>query len=78
VLALARNMATSIGQALWGTIWASILVLQLGTQGPDLANGREMVDAFRIVFGSASGLLIAGVLVSLLAPVLQRQRVDAP
>ena len=65
------------GQALWGTIWASVLVLQLGEQAPDLAGGREMVDAFRIVFASASLLLIAGVLVSLLAPVLSRQRLDA-
>lgn len=76
VLALARNMATSTGQALWGTLWASVLVLQLGERAPDAAGGREMVDAFRIVFASASLLLIAGLLVSLLAPLLSRQRLD--
>ncbi len=76
MLALARNMATSTGQALWGTIWALVLVLQLGEGAPDKASGPEMVDAFRIVFGSASLLLIAGVLVPVLAPMVHRQRLD--
>ncbi|GIT39347.1 MAG: hypothetical protein Ct9H300mP8_05430 [Gammaproteobacteria bacterium] len=49
----------------------------------NLANGLLMqqadgkkVDAFRIVFASASLFLIAGLLVSLLAPLLNRQRLD--
>ena len=76
MLALARNMATSTGQALWGPIWALVLVRQLGEGAPDKASGPEMVDTFRMVFGCASLLLIAGVLVPVLAPMVHRQRLD--
>jgi len=65
VLALARNMAQATGQALWGTIWASIVVLQLGVPGPDAAAGPDTVGAFRIVFGAAGAVVLLGVLVTL-------------
>ncbi len=65
VLALARNMAQATGQALWGTIWASIVVLQLGVPGPDAASGPDTVGAFRIVFGAAGAVVLLGVLVTL-------------
>ena len=65
VLALARNMAQATGQALWGTIWASIVVLQLGVPGPDAAAGPDTVSAFRIVFGAAGAVVLLGVLVTL-------------
>ena len=74
VLALSRNMAQSTGQALWGTIWASIVVLQLQVAGPDLAAGADTVGAFRVVFGAAGGLVLLGVL-AMLAPLVRRQRV---
>ena len=70
VLALARNMAQATGQALWGTIWASIVVLQLGVSGPDAAAGPDTVGAFRIVFGAAAGVVLLGILVTL-APLLR-------
>lgn len=69
VLALARNMAQATGQALWGTIWASIVVLQLGVPGPDAAAGPDTVAAFQIVFGAAGVVVLLGVLVTL-APLL--------
>ena len=72
VLALARNMAQSTGQALWGTIWASIVVVQLGVPGPDLAAGPDTVSAFQIVFGAAGGLVLLGILATL-APLLGRR-----
>ncbi len=65
VLALARNMAQATGQALWGTIWASIVVLQLGVPGPDAAAGPDTVGAFRIVFGAAGAVVLLGVLATL-------------
>ena len=72
VLALARNMAQATGQALWGTIWASIVILQLQVSGPDAAAGADTVNAFQIVFGAAAGLVLLGVLATL-APLLGRQ-----
>jgi EmrB/QacA subfamily drug resistance transporter len=72
VLALARNMAQATGQALWGTIWATIVVLQLGVDGPDVAAGPDTVGAFRIVFGAAGVVVVLGVLVTL-APLLGTQ-----
>ena len=72
VLALARNMAQSTGQALWGTIWASIVVVQLGVPGPDVAAGPDTVSAFQIVFGAAGGLVLLGILATL-APLLGRR-----
>ena len=72
VLALARNMAQSTGQALWGTIWASIVVVQLGVPGPDFAAGPDTVSAFQIVFGAAGGLVLLGILATL-APLLGRR-----
>lgn len=69
VLALARNMAQATGQALWGTIWASIVMLQLGVPGPDAAAGPDTVGAFRIVFGAAGAVVLLGV-VATVAPLL--------
>ena len=74
VLALARNMAQATGQALWGTIWASIVVLQLGVPGPDAAAGPDTVGAFRIVFGAAGAVVLLGVLVTL-APLRSSKHV---
>lgn len=72
VLALARNMAQATGQALWGTIWASIVVLQLGVSGPDAAAGPDTVGAFQVVFGAAGAVVLLGVLVTL-APLRGRR-----
>jgi len=65
VLALARNLGQSTGQALWGTIWASIVILQFGQSNPDNTSGPEAVQAFRIVFGIGAIVVLVGALISI-------------
>ena len=74
VLALARNMAQATGQALWGTIWASIVILQLGVSGPDAAAGPDTAGAFQIAFAAAAAVVLLGVLVTL-APLRESRPV---
>ena len=65
VLALARNLGHSTGQALWGTIWASITILKFGASSPEAASGPETVHAFQIVFGIGAIVVLTGALVSI-------------
>jgi hypothetical protein len=65
VLALARNLGQSTGQALWGTIWASIVILQFGQSNPGNMSGPEAVQAFRIVFGIGAFVVLVGALISI-------------
>ena len=64
MMALARNMAQSWGQALWGTYWATLVVLLTGAADPQAAAPAQMVDAFRIAFGTASVMVVLAFVVS--------------
>ena len=64
MMALARNMAQSWGQALWGTYWATLVVVLTGAASPQAAAPAEMVDAFRIAFGTASVVVVLAFVVS--------------
>ena len=65
VMALARNMSMASGQALWGTVWATIVLVQVGVAATAAAP-LDTVDAFRTVFAAAAVLAAAAVVVSLI------------
>ena len=65
MMALSRNMAMASGQALWGTVWATIVLVQVGVAAT-MADPLDTVDAFRIVFGAAAVLVAAAAVVSMI------------
>ena len=65
MMALARNMAQATGQALWGTLWALLVVVQVGVSNAEQAVPAQTVDAFRITFGVAAAVMAVAIAVSL-------------
>ena len=65
VMALARNLAQATGQAIWGTLWALLIALQLGVSEVEQAPPVETMEAFRITFAAAAAVMAMAIAVSL-------------